>query len=124
MTHIQGEDRLGKLLFQVLLQALGTVQHNLHGLGRVRAKTTLGRFRTRPPRRRLATGERAIEFFVDRAVQLAIRTPPQRVHHDDDRFLAILALVPSFPAFLAAAGLTFDAAAMPLTTTSAGSLVL
>ena len=72
MAHVQREDRLRKQRLQVVLQTLGTIQHDLHRLGRVRAEATLGRFRTRPQRRRLATRERGLQLLVDRPVQLAV----------------------------------------------------
>ena len=49
-------------------------------------------------------------------MQFAVAATLQGVHHDDDDLLAVLALVPLFPAFFAAPSLPFRLATMTLTT--------
>ena len=68
--------------------------------GRPWARAAPGRFRTRPQRRGLAARERRVQLLVDRTMQFAVSATPQRVHHDDHHFLAVLALVPFLPALL------------------------
>jgi len=123
MAHIQGEDGLGEQGFQVLLQPLGSIQDDLHRLGRVRPEAALGRFASRPPRGRGAALERGPHFLVDRPMQLAVSGTPQRVHHHHHHFLAVLALIPFFPAFLGTPRSTLGLAAMPLTTARTARLV-
>src|ERR1700684_1932326 len=49
-------------------------------------------------------------------MHVAVFTTLERVHHYHPHFLAVLALVSSFPAFFAAARLAFGSAAMTLAT--------
>src|ERR1022692_3890656 len=49
-------------------------------------------------------------------MQFAVVATLQRIHHDHAHFLAILAFVPSFAAFLAATCLSFRLATMTLAT--------
>src|SRR6266699_3685276 len=65
----------------------------------------------------------AVQFLVDRPVQFTVGAASQRVHYDDHHFLAVLAFIASFPAFLAAPRLAFGFAAMTLATAGAITLV-
>src|ERR1022692_4629257 len=117
MPHVQRKDSFGELTLHRPLQSLCPVHQDLHGFGRVWPKATLGGLGTRPDRRRLTTRERRVQLLVDRSVQFPILTTLERIHHHHGDFLAVLAFVSFFTAFLAATRLPLRLAAMALTAT-------
>src|SRR5947209_2439802 len=110
---------MGELPLQVLLQPLGTIDHDLNRLGRLRAEASPGCLRTRPPRRSLSPPKRRPDPLVERPVQLPITATPERVHHHDRYFLAVLALVPLLATPLRAPRTPLGLAAMTLATARA-----
>src|SRR6266571_8114037 len=115
MPHIQRKDRPSKFLPQVLDQALGSIEDNLHVAVAARRKAPSRRLGPSPCCCRPPARERRPHFLVDRSMQQSVHPAPECIHDNDHGLPTVLALVSFATTFLAAVLLPLFLAAMSLT---------
>jgi hypothetical protein len=115
VPDVQGQDRPGEQLTELLFQALLAIDHDLHHLVGLRREATSRGLFPCPVHRRVSRAEGPVHLLVAGAVQPAILAPAEGVHHYQGGAATVLALISLLAPHFAATPPPPRPAPMPLT---------